>query len=117
MSFSIQGRDMRWLAPTHQIPVDIAAPLQVRHPFTDVLTHAQEQGLPQRAFPLPQVVEQAAIFHELCHYVEGLLLYAHPIELNQPRVWQFPREEEHTSELGYPCIVKQKYIFFMFEVR
>lgn len=70
------------LPPTHQIPVNIAAPLQVRHPFTYVLAHAQEQRLLKLAFPLPEIVKQAAVLHELRHYVQGLLLYTHPVKLN-----------------------------------
>ena len=59
-----------------------AVPLQILHPFTDVLAHAQQHLPLKRSPPVSEIVQQAAVLHKLRHNVQGLLLYAHPIELD-----------------------------------
>ena len=61
-----------------------AAPLQILHSLTDILAHAQQHFLPQRSPPLSEIAQQAAVLHELRHDVEGLLLNAHSVQLDQP---------------------------------
>lgn len=73
-----------------------AVPLQILHPFTDILAHAQ-QPLPGKWSPsVSEIAQQAAVLHKLGDDVQRLLLYAHSIELHQPGMRQLPVEEKHT---------------------
>lgn len=63
---------------------------QVGHALTHVQAHAQ-QGLCSKEPPLAaQVIRQAAVLHELKHEADGSLLQAHPIQLDQFGVREFP---------------------------
>lgn len=77
-------------SPSYQVSVDDAHLFQVGHALTHVKAHAQ-QGLCSKEPPLvAQVIRQAAVFHELKHQADGGLLQAHPIELDQFGVREFP---------------------------
>lgn len=80
---------------SYQISVDEAVGLQVLHALTDVQADTQQGPQAEAAPPLPEEVEQAAVLHELCDDVNGLLLAAHSIQLHQLRVGQFPGETGH----------------------
>lgn len=63
---------------------------QVGHALTHIQAHAQ-QGLRSKETPLTsKVIRQAAVLHELKHQADGGLLQAHPIELHQFGVREFP---------------------------
>ena len=77
----------------YQVPVDEAVSLQVLHPLTHILTHAQQHISTKMALSLPEEIQKAAPFHELGHDVNGSLLGAYTIKLYQLRVCQFPGRE------------------------
>lgn len=66
----------------YQVSVDKAVPLQVLHSFTYVLAHSEQDIFTQNSPFLSQVIEKAAMLHELCHDVNRSLLCAHTIQLN-----------------------------------
>lgn len=66
----------------YQVSVDKAVPLQVFHPFTHILAHAQQHVSAKMTLSLSKKVQQAAPFHELRNNVDWLLLSAHTIELH-----------------------------------
>lgn len=81
----------------YQISVDETVSLQVLHPFTHILTHAQQHISVEMTLPLSEEIQKAALFHELGNDVNWSLLGAHTIKLHQLRVCQFPgREVVHT---------------------
>lgn len=63
--------------------MDEAVSLQVLHPFTHILAHAQQHISAEMALSLSEEVQKAASFHELGDDVDGFLLGAYTIELNQ----------------------------------
>lgn len=67
----------------YQVSVDEAVSLQVLHPFTYILTHAQQHISTEMALSLSEEIQKAAPFHELGNYVDRFLLSAHAIELDQ----------------------------------
>lgn len=66
---------------------------QILHPFTHILAYAQQQVPAEFPPSLPQVVEQAAVLHELSHYIERLVARAHSVKLDQLRVGEFPVQD------------------------
>lgn len=68
--------------------MDEAVSLQVLHPFTHILAHAQQDISAEMALSLPEEIQKAAPFHELGNNVNGLLLGAHAVELYQLGVCQ-----------------------------
>lgn len=84
----------------YQISVDEAVGLQVLHALADVLADTQQRPQAEAAPPLPEEVQQAAVLHELCDDVNGLLLAANPIQLHQLRVGQFPGWEKTDYRRG-----------------
>lgn len=85
---------------TYQISVNEAVLLQVLHPFTHVLTHAQQHVSTKMALSLSEKIQKAAPFHELSHNVNRLLLGTDTIKLNQLGVCQFPGGEVTRTQLG-----------------
>lgn len=88
---------LKGLPPPHtcsyQVSVDDTRLFQVGHALTHVQAHAQ-QGLCSKETPLTsKVIRQAAVLHELKHQADGGLLQAHPIELHQFGVREFPRRK------------------------
>lgn len=81
------------VACDYQVPVDEAVSLQVLHPLTHILTHAQQHISTKMALSLSEEIQKAAPFHELGHDVNGSLLGAYTIKLYQLRVCQFPGRE------------------------
>lgn len=79
--------------PAHQVPVDEAAALQVLHARAHVLAHAEQRVGAERPLPGAQVVQQAAVLHELGHDVQRPVLDAHAVQLHQPRVRQPPARD------------------------
>lgn len=80
-------------ACSYQISVDDTRLFQVGHAFTHVQAHAK-QGSCRKEPPLAaQVIRQAAMLHELKHEADGGLLQAHPIELDQFGVREFPADK------------------------
>lgn len=86
----------------YQVSVDKAVPLQVLHSFTHILAHSKQSVFTQNSPFLSQVIEKAAMLHELCHDVNGPLLCAHTIQLNQFRMCQLPEKIEIMSLLLPP---------------
>lgn len=76
--------------------MDDARLLQVGHALTHVQAHAQQGLCSEEPSLAAQVVRQAAVLHELKHQAEGGLLQAHPIELNQFGVREFPGEKKRS---------------------
>lgn len=72
--------------------MDEAVGLKVLHTLADVQADTQQEPQAEAAPALPEEVQQAAVLHELCDDVNGLLLAAHSIQLHQLRVRQFPGE-------------------------
>lgn len=72
--------------------------LQISHPFTHVLAHAQESLLGEAASLGPEVNGQTAVLHELEHQAHGGLLHAHPEQLHQLGMRQFPAGEVGAEE-------------------
>lgn len=72
--------------------MDEAVGFQVCHALADIQTDTQQAPLVKAAPPLPEVVQQAALLHELRDNVDWPLLAAHPIQLYQFGVGQFPGE-------------------------
>ena len=66
----------------YQISVDEAVSLQVLHPFTHILTHAQQHISIKMTLSLSEEVQKAALFHELGNNVNWSLLGAHTIKLH-----------------------------------
>lgn len=83
----------------YQVSVDEAVSLQVLHPFTHILAHAQQDISAEMALSLPEEIQKAAPFHELGNDVNGLLLGAHAVELYQLGVCQLPRNKEDTQRV------------------
>lgn len=82
----------------YQVSVDEAVPLQVLHPFTHILAHAQQYVSTEMALSLSEEIQKAAPFHELSNNVKWLLLGAYTIKLYQLGVCQFPGSEDiHTQ--------------------
>lgn len=70
--------------------MDEAVGLQVLHALADIQADT-EQGPQVEAAPLlPEEVEEAAMFHELCDDVDGSLLAAYAVQLHQFRVGESP---------------------------
>lgn len=81
----------------YQISVDEAVSLQVLHPFTHILTHAQQHISSKMTLSLPEEIQKTAPFHELRNNVNWFLLGAYAIKLYQLRVCELPgREVMHT---------------------
>lgn len=81
----------------YQISVDEAVSLQVLHPFTHILTHAQQHISAKVALSLAEEIQKTAPFHELRNNVDRFLLGAYAIKLYELRVCQLPgREVMHT---------------------
>lgn len=78
----------------YQVSVDKAVSLQVLHSLTYILAHSEQSVFTQNSPFLSQVIEKAAMLHELCHDVNGPLLCAHTIQLNQFRMCQLPEKIE-----------------------
>ena len=74
-----QRQARRWC--NYQVSVDEAVSLQVLHPFTHILTHAQQHVSAEMALSLPEEIQKAAPLHELSDNVNGLLLRANTIKL------------------------------------
>lgn len=70
--------------------MDEAVGLQVLHAFADVQADRQQGPETEAASSLPEEVQQAAMLHELCDDVDGLLLAANAVQLHQFRVRQLP---------------------------
>lgn len=66
----------------YQVSVDKAVSLQVLHSLTYILADSEQDVFTQNSPFLPQVIEKAAMLHELCHDVNRSLLCAHTIQLN-----------------------------------
>lgn len=62
--------------------MDEAVGLKVLHALADIQADAQQGPQAEAASPLPEEVQQAALLHELCDDVDGLLLAAHSIQLH-----------------------------------
>lgn len=62
--------------------MDKAVSLQVLHSLTYILADSEQDVFTQNSPFLPQVIEKAAMLHELCHDVNRSLLCAHTIQLN-----------------------------------
>lgn len=75
---------------SYQVSVDEAVGFQVRHALADIQTDTKQAPLVKAAPPLPEVVQQAALLHELSDNVDWPLLAAHPIQLHQFGVGQSP---------------------------
>ena len=71
-----------WPRRCYQVSVDKAVSLQVLHSLTHILAHGEQDVFTQNSAFLPQVVEKAAVLHELGHDVNGSLLRAHTIQLD-----------------------------------
>lgn len=84
--------EYRWFI-VYQISVDEAISLQVLHPFTYILTHAQQHVSTEMTLSLAEEIQKAAPFHEFGDNVEWFLLGAYTIKLYQLWVCQFPRRE------------------------
>ena len=65
----------------YQVSVDEAVSLQVLHPFTHILTHAQQHISTKMALSLSEEIQKASPFHELGNDVNGFLLGAYTIKL------------------------------------
>lgn len=76
----------------YQVSVDEAVGLQVLHPLADVQAHTEQGALAEGSSPLPQVVHQAALLHELRDDVDGLLPAADAIQLHQLGVGKIPAD-------------------------
>ena len=61
--------------------MDEAVSLQVLHPFTHILTHAQQNISTEMALSLPEEIQKASPLHELSNNVNGFLLRAYTIKL------------------------------------
>lgn len=85
---------------THQISMNEAVVFQVFHPLTHVLAYGQKPRLCQGSAPLTQVVQQAAVLHELSHDQQGALLQAHPVQLHQLRVAEPPGQFRFSQKLN-----------------
>lgn len=72
--------------------MDEAVGLQVLHAFADVQADRQQGLKAEAASLLPEEVQQAAVLHELCNDVDGLLLAANAVQLHQFRVRQLPED-------------------------
>lgn len=81
--------------------MDEAVSLQVLHPFTHVLAHAQQDISAEMALSLPEEIQKAAPLHELGDDVNGLLLGTHAVELYQLGVCQLPGNKDGHTE-SYP---------------
>lgn len=66
----------------YQVSVDKAVSLQVLHSLTYILAHSEQDVFTQNSPFLSQVIEKAAMLHELRHDVNRPLLCAHTIQLN-----------------------------------
>lgn len=67
----------------YQVSMDEAVSLQILHPFTHILAHAQQHISTEMALSLSEEVQKTAPLHELSNDVDGLLLGAYAIELHQ----------------------------------
>lgn len=83
---------------SYQISVDEAVGLQVLHALADVQADTQQGPQTEAAPPLPEEVQQAAVLHELCDDVNGLLLAADSIQLHQFTVRQFPEKNKQITD-------------------
>lgn len=63
---------------------------QVGHALTHVQAHAQQGLCSQEPALAAQVIRQAAMLHELEHEADGGLVQAHPVQLDQFGVREFP---------------------------
>lgn len=66
----------------YQISVDEAVSLQVLHPFTHILTHAQQHISTKMPLSLSEEIQKAAPLHELRNNVNWLLLGAYTVKLH-----------------------------------
>eukprot|EP00042_Codosiga_hollandica_P032995 m.215616 g.215616 ORF g.215616 m.215616 type:complete len:457 (+) comp54082_c1_seq1:325-1695(+) len=66
-----------------KIAVDKVLRLQIRHPRGDLCCHVDELRKLQRFALIMQIVQQAAVLHELNHDVERNLIGANSVELNE----------------------------------
>lgn len=67
------------LTGCYQVSVDKAVSLQVLHSLAYILAHSEEDIFTQNSPFFPQVIEKAAVLHELCHDVNRSLLRADAI--------------------------------------
>lgn len=64
--------------------------LEVRHRLTHIQAHGKETPRTQLFPMMPQVLQQAAVTHELCHDVDGKALGTHTVEPHKLRMPEFP---------------------------
>lgn len=71
-----------WVVYHYQISVDEAVSLEVFHPFTHILTHAQQHISTKMTLSLSEEIQKTAPFHELSNNVNWFLLGAYTIKLH-----------------------------------
>lgn len=81
--------------------MDVLLGLEIGHALRDVFTHLQELDrcrVLRQAFP--QVRQQAAVGKELSHYVNGFLLGAHAVQLDQVFMAKLPGLSKRRRKLS-----------------
>lgn len=74
--------------------------LQVLHALADIQAYTQQGANVEATAPLSEEVQQTAQLHELSDDVDGSLLAAQSIELDQLRVGKFPAEKTGCRDQG-----------------
>lgn len=68
--------------------------LEVSHGLRHIQAHGKETQRLELFPMMPQVLQQAAVTHELRHYVDGEALGTHPVEPHQLGMPEFPSSAE-----------------------
>lgn len=79
---------------SYKISVNELLILEVSHGLTHIQAHGKETPRLELFPMMPQVLQQAAITHELRHNVDGKALGTHTVEPHQLWMPEFPSRAE-----------------------